>query len=102
MKPDQVVQPDLFAPETPVVKFTTTPKPQAEVRPRKAKNKEVDKRLKDLLHHFEGTKGRWYRLQQFGAIDDALKEAIADEIGILLALPALEGLTSALPPSPCS
>jgi hypothetical protein len=53
-----------------------------------------------LLHHFEGTKCRWYRLQQFGAIDDAPKEAIADEIDILLALPALEGLTSSLPPSP--
>ncbi|MDB9529628.1 hypothetical protein PN498_26795 [Oscillatoria sp. CS-180] len=39
MKSDQVVQPDLFAPETPVVKFTTTPNPQAEVRPRKAKKK---------------------------------------------------------------
>jgi len=43
---------------------------------------EADKRLKDLLHHFEGAKGRWHRLQRFGASDEVLKEAIAFELGI--------------------
>jgi hypothetical protein len=43
---------------------------------------EADKRLKDLLHHFEGAKGRWHRLQRFGASDEVLKAAIAAEIGI--------------------
>ncbi|WP_204137249.1 hypothetical protein [Halomicronema sp. CCY15110] len=43
---------------------------------------EADKRLKDLLHHFEGAKGRWHRLQRFGASDEVLKAAIAFEIGI--------------------
>jgi len=43
---------------------------------------EADKRLKDLLHHFEGAKGRWHRMQRFGASDEVLKEAIAFEIGI--------------------
>ncbi|MEL6385034.1 MAG: hypothetical protein AAFQ89_21740 [Cyanobacteria bacterium J06626_18] len=43
---------------------------------------EADKRLKDLLHQVEGAKGRWHRLQRFGASDEAMKAAIADEIGI--------------------
>jgi len=43
---------------------------------------ETDKRLKDLLHHLEGAKGRWHRLQRFGASDEVLKAAIAAEIGI--------------------
>ncbi|MEO0988677.1 MAG: hypothetical protein AAFY20_24540 [Cyanobacteria bacterium J06639_14] len=43
---------------------------------------DIDKRLLDLLHHVEGAKGRWHRLQWFGAGDQALKTAIADEIGI--------------------
>ncbi len=45
-------------------------------------NQDIDKRLKDLLHHVEGAKGRWHRLQRFGASDETLKAAIADEIGI--------------------
>jgi len=43
---------------------------------------QADKRLKDLLHHFEGAEGRWHRLQRFGANDEVLKVAIANEIGI--------------------
>ncbi|NEQ48455.1 MAG: hypothetical protein F6K00_34960 [Leptolyngbya sp. SIOISBB] len=42
----------------------------------------MDKRLKDLLHHFEGAKGRWHRWQRLGASDEVLKEAIAAEIGV--------------------
>jgi hypothetical protein len=51
---------------------------------------EADKRLKDLLHHFEGAKGRWHRLQRFGASDEVLKAAIAAEIGIFSGSTALE------------
>ena len=43
---------------------------------------EADKRLKDLLHMVEGAKGRWHRLQRFGASDEALKTAIATELSI--------------------
>ena len=43
---------------------------------------DINKRLLDLLHHIEGAKGRWHRLQRFGAGDQVLKTAIADEIGI--------------------
>lgn len=45
-------------------------------------DQEADKRLKDLLHTVEGAKGRWHRLQRFGASDEVLKAAIAFEIGI--------------------
>jgi len=34
----RVLQPDLFAPEVPVVQPVTPPKPQAATRPRKAKS----------------------------------------------------------------
>jgi len=47
MKPVQAAQPDLFAPGapvTPAVKFTAPPKPQADVRPRKAKQKKKSHR----------------------------------------------------------
>ncbi|WP_204137247.1 hypothetical protein [Halomicronema sp. CCY15110] len=47
MKQPDTVQPDLFAPGapvTPAVKFTAPPKPQADVRPRKAKEKKKSHR----------------------------------------------------------
>lgn len=52
------------------------------------------------MHHFKGTKGRWYRLQQFGASDDALKEAISDEIGIFAGSTRPGGIDIISPPKP--
>lgn len=77
MKSANATQPDLFAPETPVVQPVAALKPQADVRPRKAKEKKKGHRtssgarcegsikIPGLGHSLCDRCGEWIATSQF-------------------------------------